>query len=76
MQNAAAMLAVYGVDVVRQQPAIGALEADLVGTENRLKQAQEQPDAHEHDHHREQPPARPSGVMSPKPVVVSVVMVK
>ena len=38
------MLAVHGVDVVRQEPAIGTFEADLVGTENRLQQPQEQPD--------------------------------
>jgi hypothetical protein len=44
MQASPAVLAMNGVDVVYEQAAIGALEAYLVGAEDRLKQPQEQPD--------------------------------
>src|SRR6187397_1484004 len=58
MQDSPAMLAVNGDDVVHQQTAVGAIETDLVGTEHRLQQPQEQPDTDEHDDDGEHPAAR------------------
>ena len=47
-----------GVDIVYQQAAVGAFEAYLCGTEDRLKQPQEQPDTGKHDDDGQQTAAR------------------
>jgi len=59
VQHPAAMLAVHGVGIVHQQAAIGTFELHLLGPEDRLQQAQEQPNPHHHDNDGQQPPGRP-----------------
>ena len=53
------MLAMDGIDIVHQEGAVGAFEANLVRPEDRLEQPQEKTDADDHDDHREEPTARP-----------------
>ncbi len=70
------MLAVDGVGVMQAEAAVRTFEAHLVRPEDRLEQPQEKAYPDDHDDHREDPSARPVSVMSPNPVVVSVVIVK
>ena len=71
-----AVLAVHGVGVVLNETALLAAPLHFRRTKNLSDQTHEQGHAEDHDQNQHDAPHAPCKVMSPKPVVVNVPMVK